>query len=124
MTPLFPRYLFLRLQEGVQSLGPVRSTTGVASVVRFGARYAIVPDAVIDDLKGRADPSTGLLRLLDPAQLRQGAPVRIGSGPFGGLEGVFHHASGSARVVVLLELLGQDARVHVPVEAVLPRRAA
>ena len=36
IVSLFPRYLFLRLNEGRQSLAPARSTLGVASVVRFG----------------------------------------------------------------------------------------
>ena len=47
IVPLFPRYLFLRLNEGSQVLGPVRSTTGVARVVRFGSSYATVPDQLI-----------------------------------------------------------------------------
>ena len=63
IVALFPRYLFLRLNEGRQSLGPVRFTMGVASVVRFGSKYTIVPDQVIRDLRARADPATKLHRL-------------------------------------------------------------
>ena len=33
---LFPDYLFIRLQAGVDNFGPVRSTRGVAHLVGFG----------------------------------------------------------------------------------------
>ena len=36
VASLFPRYLFLRLAVGRQAMGPVRSTVGVANIVRFG----------------------------------------------------------------------------------------
>src|SRR5450432_1144425 len=63
IAPLFPRYLFLRLAEGEQALAPVRSSTGVTHVVRFGSCYAIVPDHIVRSLQGRADPVTGLHQL-------------------------------------------------------------
>src|SRR5215471_8397698 len=52
-VPLFPRYLFLRLAEGSQALSPVCYSIGVSAVVRFGSSYAIVPDGIIDELRGR-----------------------------------------------------------------------
>src|ERR1700680_4256332 len=58
VTALFPRYLFLHLDEGRQSLRPVHSTIGVAAVVRFGFRYTVVPEAVIRELQRRANPDT------------------------------------------------------------------
>jgi transcriptional antiterminator RfaH len=124
IVALFPRYLFLRLDEGRQPLTPVNSTTGVAGVVRFGSRYALVPDCVIHDLRAREDVVTGLHRLVRPAALTTGMPVQISMGPFDGLEGVFERAAGADRVVVLLKLLGQTARVHVPMASVAPASAA
>ncbi|MDP9199151.1 MAG: transcriptional activator RfaH, partial [Pseudomonadota bacterium] len=56
VVPLFPGYLFLRLDEGRQPLAPVRSTLGVACVVQFGASYAVVPDEVIHELRSHANP--------------------------------------------------------------------
>jgi transcriptional antiterminator RfaH len=114
IVPLFPRYLFLQLSEGCQALNPVRSSIGVTSIVRFGARYAIVPDQIIMQLRLRADPKTGLHRLVNRPLLARGASVRITTGPFEGLDAVFERDAGSARVVVLLNLLGQDAPVRIP----------
>jgi transcriptional antiterminator RfaH len=121
IVPLFPRYLFLRLQEGSQPLGPVRSSVGVAGVVRFGCHYAVVDDEVIRGLHASADPVTGLHRLSRPAPLVAGATVQIAAGPFDGLEGIFQREDGAERVVVLLKLLGQETPVRVPADWVLPQ---
>jgi len=120
IVPLFPRYLFLHLREGSQPLGPVRSSVGVSGVVRFGCRYAVVADEVICHLQARADPLTALHRLTGPARLVTGAAVRIATGPFDGLEGIFQREDGAERVVVLLNLLGRDTPVRVPAEWILP----
>ena len=121
--PLFPRYLFLRLNEGQQALSPVAFTTGVAGIVRFGRSFAVVPDHVIHDLKARADQHTGLHRLTCRSTPAPGAPVRIRLGPFDGLEGVFEREAGADRVIVLLKLLGQNAHVCVSVDSVVLPRA-
>jgi transcriptional antiterminator RfaH len=122
-VPLFPRYLFLRLQEGQQALAPVASTIGVSSIVRFGSRYTIVPDSVVCELQARADPQSGLHRLNRESRLKPGAAVRIRRGPFEGLEGVFERAAGADRVVVLLNLLGQASQVCVSRDSILLSRA-
>lgn len=118
IVALFPRYLFLRLNEGIQALNPVRSTIGVAGIVRFGIHYTLVPDRVISDLRTRADPVSGLHRLSCRSNLKHGTGVQITSGPFEGLEAIFERPAGVDRVVVLLKLLGQRASVCVPIEVV------
>jgi transcriptional antiterminator RfaH len=123
VVALFPRYLFLRLNEGQQALAPVRSTVGVAGIVRFGSHYTIVPDQVIQDLQARADPATGLHRLTIGVLPKPGAAVRISQGAFDGLEGLFERAAGADRVVVLLRLLGQNAPVCVPADFIVLRQA-
>ncbi|MFC4313409.1 transcription termination/antitermination NusG family protein [Steroidobacter flavus] len=124
IAALFPRYLFLRLDEGVQCLAPVRSTVGVASIVRFGALYAVVPDRLVADLRQRADAETGLHHVGGHAELCCGESVQITDGPLQGLEGIFEREAGADRVVVLLKLLGQTARVQVPLDYVIAAGSA
>ncbi len=118
VTALFPRYLFLHLDEGRQSLAPVHSTVGVDHVVRFGSRYTTVPDEIVRNLRARADPETGLCHLAS-ASFVPGAVVRVTAGPFDGLEGVFQRAAGRDRVVVLLELLGRCTPVRLPTDLIV-----
>jgi transcriptional antiterminator RfaH len=122
ISALFPRYLFLQLDTGRQSLAPVRSTLGVAATVRFGSEYAIVPATVVDGLIQRADPESGLHELKRPL-FEPGAAVRIMSGAFAGLEGIFEREIGEDRVVVLFKLLGREASVRLPAGFVVPAYA-
>lgn len=122
--PLFPRYLFLNLDEGRQCLKPAHSTTGVAAIVRFGSCYAIIPDNIIAELQMRADSISGLHRLAGCPSLMPGTSVRVVEGPFEGLGGIFECKKGNDRVLVLLELLGHEARVQVPTHAVVPANRA
>ena len=118
IVALFPRYVFVQLTAG-QSLAPVRSTFGVAAVVRFGPGYAVVPDAILDGLREREDPISGLHRL--NRAFGVGAAVRVIAGTFACLDGVFEREAGDERIVVLLSLLGQHTRVQIPAQFVVAR---
>ena len=121
VASLFPRYLFLRLAVGHQAMGPVRSTIGVANIVRFGNDYTVVPDAIVENLRMRADPETGLHRVHADTLFEPGSNVRIVAGVFDGLEGVFQRESGDERVVLLLGLLGRETLVQLPAAFVSPQ---
>ena len=110
VEPLFPRYVFVRLNVARQSLGPVRSTIGVSEIVRFGEKYAVIPEPVVSTLIDNADRVSGLHRLTEPRFVR-GAPVHVSGGAFGGLEGVFERYEGEQRVLILLEVLGRQTRI-------------
>jgi len=119
IVALFPRYLFVQMDPARQSLAPVRSTLGVVRIVSFGSEATAVPDAIVNTLKAREDPQTGLHRLAG-ARLQPGSPVKLTAGVFGGLEGVFECEIGNDRAIVLLDLLGRNTSVHVPSQFVVP----
>lgn len=118
-VPLFPRYLFLGLDEGLQSLKPVHSTLGVSAVVRFGLRYAVVPQEIVGALRARADCASGVHQLRRPV-LVPGMPVTMIDGLFSGLEGVFERENGKDRVMILLALLGRQVSVQVSIDEFVP----
>ncbi len=109
---LFPRYLFLNANADQQSLGPVRSTRGVCSLVRFGTELATMPERVIELISRRRDPDTGLIRL-DPVPVELGDKVRVFDGPLAGLEGVFRERKGQNRALLLMSMLGTESTVEV-----------
>jgi transcriptional antiterminator RfaH len=114
---LFPRYVFVGIEAGLQSLASVNFTRGVSGIVRFGREVAAVPARVIEQLRQRADPASGLHMLHQP-RLSAGAGVRVVGGAFEGMEGIFQRHCGDERVFVLLTLLGQETRVCLPADAV------
>lgn len=107
ITPLFPQYLFLNLTVGEQDLAPAKSTKGVLNIVRFGNEYAVIPNIVIVSLREREDPAINAHRL-ETLRFKPQQRVRVTSGPFYGLEGVFLKENGVDRVTVLLNLLGRE----------------
>jgi transcriptional antiterminator RfaH len=112
-SALFPRYLFVHLDSVTQSLAPVRSTVGVANVVRFGADYMVVPDRVIETLQRNADLQTGLHSLRASDWFKRGDLVRVAVGSLSGLEGIFVSEDGNQRVTVLLNLLGRETHIQL-----------
>jgi transcriptional antiterminator RfaH len=116
--PLFPRYLFVALDVMRDRWRPILSTFGVSNLVRVGDAPAPVPEGVVDALRAH-DEARAFDQSLDPARgLRVGAAVRVLAGPFTDLVGKFHALADAERVVVLLDLLGREVRVHVPNHAV------
>jgi len=112
IEPLFPRYLFLNAAAGQQSLGPVRSTRGVSTLVRFGQKLAHIPETVIRAIRCRCDAESGLVRL-DPVPVEPGDRVRVFDGPLAGVSGLFQACSGEQRALLLIEMMGRPTRVEV-----------
>jgi transcriptional antiterminator RfaH len=112
--PFFPRYMFIRLNTLTDNWAPIRSTVGVVNLVRFGQWPTPVPDSLIQQIRERANPDTGLHEI--ERQLNKGDKVRILDGPLVGFEGIFLASSGQDRVLVLLEIMGKQARLQVEID--------
>lgn len=114
LEPLFPGYVLVRLAP-IHVAPPwwnaVRWTPGVVRIIGVGDTPVPVPDELITTIEDRTSEH-GFIRL--PSSLVNGMRVRVGSGPFEGLEAVFDRAlSRAGRVRVLLQLLGQPTLVEI-----------
>ncbi len=116
-APLFPRYLFVALDPAQGRWWSIRSTVGVLNLVNFGNRPAAVPDEVISEIKARQDEK-GLVKTHEGCSFKPGDRVRIIKGPLGDLEGLFDCPTDEERVTVLLNFLGREVKVRVPLETV------
>ena len=107
---LFPGYLFARFQVA-RHLRAVSYGTAVTRVLQFGDRYAVVPDASIDQIRtqmGGAD-----IRSIE-SSAQEGDEVEIAAGPFLGMTGtVTGLLGGKQRVRVLIEFLGRVSEAEV-----------
>lgn len=123
IEPMFPRYLFVHLSDQTDDWGPIRSTIGVANLVRFGMRAARVPDSLIATMLEREEDG---VQQLAPPEAEPGDQVRIVEGVMAGYEAIFQAKTGKERVVLLLQLAeDKTARVQVnmdDIELVEPRR--
>jgi len=102
IRPLFPTYLFVRF--AFEQLRTIRYTRGVAKVVSFGAEPQEVGEDIINAVRERMD-CEGIVTLVKrPVDWKPGDRIRIGDGPFAGLEAIFlEEVPGRDRVVLLLE---------------------
>jgi transcriptional antiterminator RfaH len=107
--PMFPRYLFIRLDSSDQgkSWSPIRSTFGVSQLVHFGARAAKVDDSLVDLLRQRE-------RAVPPeAMFHSGDSVVIADGPFAGIEAIYQTADAERRAFILLEILAKPVSMQI-----------
>ncbi len=107
--PLFPRYLFIRLDNSDQgqSWAPIRSTTGVSQLVRFGTRAAQVEDALVDLLRQREQA------LPLEAMFCSGDAVVVTDGPFAGIEAIYQTADAERRALILLQILHKPVPLRI-----------
>lgn len=107
--PLFPRYLFVNVTLGKKDVAPIRSTIGVATIVRFGQTMAQVSEDVITYLQAHQDEEIGAVQAKNT--YKPGDAVEILDGPFEGVNAVYQLRKGEDRVTVLIELLGRKSKV-------------
>ena len=118
IEPMFPRYLFIRLDTATDNWAPIRSTVGVSTLVRFGMYPSAVPDDLIEYLRSR-DNAEGVQDL--PLHTFQpGEKVVIEEGPFRGYEGIYLAQSSQERVTVLLDIVGRSAKAQINIEHLGP----
>jgi transcriptional antiterminator RfaH len=112
--PLFARYLFIRLSDVTSNWFPIRSTRGVAQLLRFGqfTDPVVIPDEMVECLKDRCSKEKLLHELFYPGEL-----LEITNGPFKGLSGFFEKLQtlpdGLIRALLLVEVLGSVQKLQI-----------
>jgi transcriptional antiterminator RfaH len=115
VTPLFPCYLFAQF-EFESTLYKVLHTTGVAGVVCAGSTPSEVDPSIIEEISRRGE--AGIIEI-PQRTFNVGERVRLTDGPMEGFAGIFsHYRSGSKRVALLLNVVGANMKVVVPVSSV------
>ena len=116
-VPLFPRYLFVRMDVRRAPWLAIRSTIGISHLVCNGDLPAMVPDGVVDEIKGHESES-GLVEIGRKIPFKNGEVVQITAGAMCDQVGLFDCETDDERVIVLLDMLGRKVKVRVPFEAV------
>lgn len=111
LEPLFPYYLFIRLDTIASNWRPIRSTRGVLRLLTFGDHPIAVPDALIDTLRAQPHRQEG-----SHTHFCAGDKVTITDGPFKDLEAIFSRTKGEERAIVLLNVLQRPQHLEMPIE--------
>ena len=116
-APLFPRYLFVAIDLGVQRWRSIYSTVGVSRLVCNGDDPTPVPDGIVDALKKREDVN-GFIKLDSRLPFRAGDKIRVLDGAFSSCLGLFEGMAERERIAILLDLLGRKVRVVLDADLV------
>ena len=114
---LFPGYLFIYLDKKKENWSPIRSTKGVVNFVRFGLNFALVPDTVIEFLKSNQLINKEKLKNLN--KFKSGDKVLIKDGVFKNCVAIFKSSKSEERVILLMNLLGQQQAINIKKESVI-----
>ena len=118
-TPLFPRYLFATFDADRQRWRAIRSTRGVIGLVSNGDTPVPVPETIVNEIERRRD-ADGYVVLARHLELKRGMRIRIDTGAFAATEAIFEAKRDDERVIALLNLMGREVVVQVPIRAVAP----
>ncbi len=119
VRPVFPGYVFVRMDVETMRWRAVQSTFGVRRLVSFGELPAPIPIGIVEMLLGR-ETENGLIVLDRAIKFKRGQVVEIMDGPFAEYSALFETMDDKKRVILLLDLMGRQVRVRVPLEAVQP----
>ena len=108
-TPLFPGYLFIKLDDKTQNWTPIHSTKGVSNFVRFGLSFAKVPNQIINLIKIQQQQT--IEKMIDLCSHHRGDNIQIQTGIFKGQQAIFQNYNSNDRIIVLLKLIGQQQEV-------------
>lgn len=109
--PMFPRYILFRPRRAEQSISTVRSTKGIATLVRFGFEPALVHDELVQRIR-QIEVDRNQASVQDISNLKAGQSVVLQHTALAGMEGFVQSVS-SKRVAVLLEILGRPTVVQL-----------
>ena len=119
IRPLFPGYIFIRLNPECEQWRSIGSTFGVRNLIRFGDRPGTIPDQFVERL--HATEQQGVVAIPSARDsYNAGEKVRLREGPFEGLIATVLQATESDRVVVLMEFLRRSVRVQLALNEVVP----
>jgi transcriptional antiterminator RfaH len=118
IQPMFPRYLFICLNEQTDDWGPIRSTLGVSALVRFGMTPARIPDTLINSLK-KSENNEGVHNLV-VKPISPGDKVLIVEGPFEGYEATLFSKKSDDRIIVLLKIAENFVKVKLEQSLIEP----
>lgn len=118
-APLFPRYVFVAFDAFDAAWRVIRSTRGVIDLVRNGLDPVPVPEPIVEEIRRRQDEN-GLVLLGQNLSLADGDTFRIENGPLSSHLAIFKAKRDESRVIALLQILGREVTVQVPIAAVGP----
>ena len=108
--PLFPGYIFVRLELDTSPWLKINNTMGVSRLICQDGVPKKVPLEIVSALISRCDHSG---KMLPPLSLERGDPVTVLSGALANFIATVETIESNQRIWVLMDIMGQISRVQL-----------
>tara|TARA_Y100000768_G_scaffold371924_1_gene339095 strand:+ start:72 stop:620 length:549 start_codon:yes stop_codon:yes gene_type:complete len=113
LVPVFPRYLFAKINLDQSNWTKINSTFGVSNVVMFSDRFTSIPTYIIEGIQSKLDKIGVYRENISTEDYKMGDKVSIKEGRFAGLDAIFLSKKSTDRVRLLLKLLNTTVQAEV-----------
>jgi len=107
-SPLFPNYLFIKLDTQNCNFSAVKNTRGVSGFITYGQQFQIVPEQLIIQLKSMTDMCE-----VTSALPKAGDVVYLNTESFKNVQAIYQEPDGDMRSILLINLLNKQISVSV-----------
>jgi len=112
VRPLFPRYLFVKLDLVKQRWHLINSTYGVNVLITMEEKPVKILDKIINEIKSY-DNSDVIANISPYSSMTMGEEVNIIDGLFSGRKAIFDGLTEDNRIKVLFNLLGKEVTLSM-----------
>lgn len=118
--PLFPCYLFVRLDLALAQWRVIEELEGVTRVLRRDDTPAALPNEDVEHLEQLIKGDGGALIIESRKRYAPGDRVRVTEGSFSGFDGLFQSAATKDRINILLDIFGRSTVIAMSEAQVEP----
>ena len=111
-VPVFPGYVFVRIPNNVDHRLRILQTEGAIRILGHSGSIEPIPESEVESVRILM---TSGLRIFGHVFLREGARVRVRSGPLRDVEGVLIRFKNQDRLVLSVNLLAQSIAVEIDI---------
>ena len=110
LRPLFPGYMFVRIDEKAAPWRQINSTLGVVRLVSFDGIPKPLPLQLISSLMLRCNEEA---KIMPPKTFNPGDSVEVLTGPFANFAAPVEKIDPQQRIWILMDFMGQSSRMHI-----------
>jgi transcriptional antiterminator RfaH len=116
-VPLFPRYLFVKIDLDRSRWRAIDGTRGVSHLLTMGEKPSAIPSGIVEEIKSR-ESQEKLIELEPYIPYDPGDSLEVTAGALSCQVGNFIRVDTNQRIVMLLQLLGRELEVRLQPEDV------
>ena len=112
-VPVFPRYLFLQINFGLDNWTSIKSSYGVSNIVMFSEKFTSIPNNIIEFMRDKLNEAGIYKEDISIVDYQKGDPVSIKDGRFAGIDAIFLSKKSKDRVRLLLKLINTSVVAEI-----------